>query len=419
MVLFLRSFFFIPCPPPSLGKTCGLFPLLVFRIPEVAEKRRKRRTSRRFTMDATLETIARWKTTTRGTSACKVLELNVRGKTVGEALVALQNSGHESLPTGAETSSTMTMVSIRSFSELFARELKSDLERPHEPGVSDAPRASGLDETDVAETLGVVTRETTSEDERKGASETIETRRSTFEKTLSLPASALMSFCREIKKKSPNTNWSECLESFRDDGVVFFADDDFDETTRRVVTAEDVVFFLGIEDVLRRAFDPACYDEKHLFDSCKSTYIVVRAEHASGCSVASCFGWLFERRADACVFVESACRVPGVESSHGVVVSEICIRDVVNLTPKSFQRIFATSAIDFARSKPKSAGACTRAFVGSHDGGVDDARETIAGYVRKKPDRLPRRFYLYIDGRIQAFTPVSLLATLLAADANR
>ena len=261
MVLFLRSFFFIPCPPPSLGKTCGLFPLLVFRIPEVAEKRRKRRTSRRFTMDATLETIARWKTTTRGTSACKVLELNVRGKTVGEALVALQNSGHESLPTGAETSSTMTMVSIRIFSELFARELKSDLERPHEPGVSDAPRASGLDETDVAETLGVVTRETTSEDERKGASETIETRRSTFEKTLSLPASALMSFCREIKKKSPNTNWSECLESFRDDGVVFFADDDFDETMRRVVTAEDVAFFLGIEDVLCRAFDPACYDE--------------------------------------------------------------------------------------------------------------------------------------------------------------
>ena len=55
---------------------------------------------------------------------------------------------------------------------------------------------------------------------------------------------------------------------------MFFADDDFDETTRRVVTAEDVVFFLGIENVLSRAFDPACYDEKHLFDSCKSTYIV-------------------------------------------------------------------------------------------------------------------------------------------------
>ena len=202
VVLFLRSFFFIPCPPPSLGTTYGLFPLLVFRIPEVAEKRRKRRTSRRFTMDTTLETIARWKTTTRGTSACKVLELDVRGKTVGEAFVALRNSGHESLPTGAETSSTMTMVSIRSFSGLFARELKkSDLERPHEPGVSDAPRASGLDEADVAETLGVVTRETTSEDERKGASETIETRRSTFEKTLSLPASALMPFLSRDQKE--------------------------------------------------------------------------------------------------------------------------------------------------------------------------------------------------------------------------
>ena len=111
VVLFLRSFFFNPFPPPSLGTTYGLFPLLVFRIPEVAEKRRKRHTSRRFTMDTTLETIARWKTTTRGTSACKVLELDVRGKTVGEAFVALRNSGHESLPTGAETSSTMTMVS--------------------------------------------------------------------------------------------------------------------------------------------------------------------------------------------------------------------------------------------------------------------------------------------------------------------
>ena len=32
-----------PFLPPSLGKTCGLFPLLVFRIPEVAEKRRTRR----------------------------------------------------------------------------------------------------------------------------------------------------------------------------------------------------------------------------------------------------------------------------------------------------------------------------------------------------------------------------------------
>ena len=38
VVLFLRSFFFNPFPPPSLGTTYGLFPLLVFRIPEVAEK---------------------------------------------------------------------------------------------------------------------------------------------------------------------------------------------------------------------------------------------------------------------------------------------------------------------------------------------------------------------------------------------
>ena len=43
VVLFLRSVFVIPIPPPSLSTTYGLSPLLVFRIPEVAEKRRKRR----------------------------------------------------------------------------------------------------------------------------------------------------------------------------------------------------------------------------------------------------------------------------------------------------------------------------------------------------------------------------------------
>ena len=374
-----------------------------------------------FAMDATLLTIARWKTATRGTSACKVLQLDARGKTVGEALETLRNSGHESLPTTcAETSETTSMVSVRSFFDLFVRELRSDLERPHEPGVSDAPRASGRDETDVAETLGVVVE--TSEDEREGATrETSETRLSTFEKMLSLPASALMPLCRQIEKKSPDTKWSECVESFRADGVVFFDADDLDETTRRVVTAEDVVFFLGVEHVLHRAFDPACYDENILFDSCKSTYIVVRVEHACT-TAANCFAWLFERGADACVFVESACRVPGANSnagasSHGVVVSELSIRDVIDLTPESFQRIFATSPIDFARAKPTKTGACARAFVGSHDGGVDGARETIDAFTRKKPERLPRRFYLYIDGRLRAFTPLTALETLLAADA--
>ena len=366
-------------------------------------------------MDATLLTIARWKTATRGTSACKVLQLDARGKTVGEALETLRNSGHESLPTRAETSEK-SMVSVRSFFHLFVRQLRRDLERPHEPGVSDAQRASGRDERDVAETLGIVVEmnEGTTRD-------TSETRLSTFGKMLSLPASALMPLCREIEKKSPHTKWSECVEIFRADGVVFFDADDLDETTLRVVTAEDVVFFLGVEHVLHRAFEPACYDESILFDSCKSTHIVVQVEYACT-TAANCFAWLFERGADACVFVESACRVPGADSnagasSHGVVVSELAIRDVIDLTPESFERIFTTTSIDFARAKPAKAGACARAFVGLHNSGVEGARETIDAFARKKPERLPRRFYLYIDGQLRAFTPLTALETLLAADA--
>ena len=108
---------------------------------------------------------------------------------------------------------------------------------------------------------------------------------------------------------------------------------------------------------------------------------------------------------------------------HGIESRRRRERDLHSRRRQFDAQIFPTHLRDvgnrFRAMEPKSAGACTRAFVGSHDGGVDDARETIAGYVRKKPDRLPRRFYLYIDGRIQAFTPVSLLATLLAADANR
>ena len=231
----------------------------------------------------------------------------------------------------------------------------------------------GLDEAEVAETLGVLTRETTSEDERKGRSG--QTRRGDRRlRRLSLPCVSVDAFLSRDQKEIAEHQLVWCLDN-EDDGLYsFFAGDDFDETTRRVVTAEDVVFFLGIENVLSRAFDPACYDEKHLFDSCKSTYIVARAEHASGCSVASCFGWLFDvaptRASSSRAHVDAR---RGIESRHRE-------RDLHSRRRQFDAQIFPTHLRN--HEKPKSAGACTRAFVGSHDGGVDDARGTICGKSR-------------------------------------
>ena len=378
-------------------------------------------------MNATLKDVGRWKRREYGVDACEVAVLNLHSMTVGDVVRAMRESGsclssgdaclvHETLPTtdGAQ-------ISIRALFKCFSRELEDELTKPLEPAYESGARADALvDEPNAAETVGLVHVEHRPTRVKNSKELAEDLPRNVLESTFDLPATRLADFASPLIACESDARWRDAIQELdeRDRHAIFFT---IDDDTHCVVTAEDIVHFLGVAETLRLAIGQ-CFDERVLFDTTQDTFIVVHQEHNYDITAADCFRWL-HREGDgvnACVFVESSFRVPGDThvDRHGHIICELSARDLLDLTPDNFDQIFKVDPVTYVSTKPRLRGTCRGVFVEGQSGtSSESARASIEKLAKKAPRRLPRRFYVIHRERVRAFTPLSLLRTIVACSA--
>jgi len=374
-------------------------------------------------MNATLRDIANWKRET-AIAERRVQTLDLHASRVGEVVELMRATGasnsnvcdasnaclvHESMPT-----TDGTLISIRSLFELFSRELADVLAGPSEPGLEDSAAAMDVcDEANSSETVGLVRSEhhASSRDERRALQNLP---RNVLESVFALPATRLAEFAQPLIDRDASEKWCDIIDLLneREQHAVFFKTD---EGTRSVVTAEDVVHFLGVEETLKRAVADDCFDEKVLFDTVQDSFIVVHQEHNVGITAADCFLWLQRENVNACVYVESSFRIPGLQDTRGHIICELSVRDVLDLTPDNFVDIFNVDPVAYVNSKPQVHGTCRAVFVeGVSGSSAHSARRADEKFAEKRPRRLPRRFYVVHEEKVRACTPLSILRTILA-----
>ena len=386
--------------------------------------------SDRRAMRATLRDIARWKREreARDTAVAErgVHTLDLHSSRVGEVVELMRATGggradacdasraclvHESMPT-----TDGKLISIRSLFELFSRELADVLAGPSEPGLEDSAAAMDVcDEANSSETVGLVRSEhhASSRDERRALQNLPS---NVLKSVFALPATRLAEFAQPLIESDASKRWTEALDLLdeREKHAIFFQTDD---GNRSVVTAEDIVHFLGVEETLKRAVSDDCFDEKILFDSVRETFIVVHQDHNVGITAADCFLWLQRENVNACVYVESSFRIPGLHDTRGHIICELSVRDVLDLTPDNFVDIFNVDPVAYVSSKPQLHGTCRAVFVeGVSGSSAHSARRAIEKFAEKQPRRLPRRFYVVHEEKVRACTPLSILRTILACE---
>ena len=376
-------------------------------------------------MNATLEDVGRWKRRTYGVAACELNVIDLHSMTIGDVVRTMRDSAsprwsgdaclvHETLPT-----TDGNQVSIRALFECFLRELDDELKKPLEPASEGGGHDALIDEMNASETVGLVHVDRCPGSLNNTKEFTGEYPRNVLESTFSLPATRLADFASPLIECDSDLKWRDAVNEF-DEGdkhAIFFT---IGESVHCVVTAEDIVHFLGVTETLRLAIG-RCFDERILFDSPQETFIVVHQEHNYELTAADCFRWLHREGegVNACVFVESSFRVPGDTHGdrHGHIICELSVRDMLDLSPENFDVIFKTDPVTYVCTKPRIKGTCRGVFVGTcKDTSAESARSSIEALARKSPTRLPRRFYVVHRERVRAFTPLSLLKTILASD---
>lgn len=385
-------------------------------------------------MDATLEDVQRWKMMNGRPTGVEAIDLHVAK--VRDVVERLRQTGareregvcdpmrdclvHESMPTTDER-----LIGIRSLFELFSRELSDALAGPAEPGMDDSAAGIAHDELDAAETVGLVRSEhgLGHDDDRLTDLNVDGSPQNVLETVFELPATRLDEFASPLTKCDSREKWRDAIKLLdeRDSHALFFSIEENDQCIECVVTAEDIIHFLGVEQTLHRAVG-ACFDESILFDSVRDTFIVVHQEHNFNITAADCFLWLRKEAVNAVVYVESSFwgRVPGEQDVHGHLLCELSIRDVLDLNPDNFVDIFNVDPVAYVSSKPRLHGVCRAVFVEGVSGSTtDSARRAIEKFAAKRPRRLPRRFYVIHDEHVRACTPLSILRTILCDASDR
>ena len=338
-----------------------------------------------------------------------ITHIDLHGATVGDVAEKLSASGHEQLPTLCGHS-----VSVSSLLTALANVTRETLATPAEPGACESEHGT-VSETRTAETVGLIReptedvharqkREHTREDEVQHAN--------VLETLYALPAVTTL----------PTSGKIECdatmllkdavdLMDERDRHAIFTT---LEDDVVCVVTAEDMLKFLGVADTLREVARSVEFDQLPVFETAKDTFLVVRQEHNYDLTAADVFTWIIERNVNAVVFIESAHRVPGERrpphDRRGHLLAEISRRDILDLDADNFAATFRQDPVDFVCSNAKKRrvpGACRSAFVET----VSDRRDALLRAADRNDIEtcLPRRFYVLQDDCIAAFTPLSIL----------
>ena len=358
---------------------------------------------------ATLGHVGRWKRRMMDTDDVAITHIDLHGATVGDVAEKLSASGHEQLPTLCGHS-----VSVSSLLTALANVTRETLATPAEPGACEGEHGT-VSETRTAETVGLIReptedvharqkREHTREDEVQHAN--------VLETLYALPAVTTL----------PTSGKIECdatmllkdavdLMDERDRHAIFTT---LEDDVVCVVTAEDMLKFLGVADTLREVARSVEFDQLPVFETAKDTFLVVRQEHNYDLTAADVFTWIIERNVNAVVFIESAHRVPGERrpphDRRGHLLAEISRRDILDLDADNFAATFRQDPVDFVCSNAKKRrvpGACRSAFVET----VSDRRDALLRAADRNDIEtcLPRRFYVLQDDCIAAFTPLSIL----------
>lgn len=367
---------------------------------------------RRDAIDAaTLGDVGRWKRRMMDIDDVAITHIDLHGATVGDVAEKLSESGHEQLPTMCGHS-----VSVSSVLTALANVTRETLATPAEPGACEGEHGGPVSETRTAETVGLIrepTEDAHARQKREHTREEEDVHANVLETLYALPAVTTL----------PTSDKIEC------DATMLLKDavDLMDERDRHaifttlendivcVVTAEDMLKFLGVADTLREVARSVEFDQLPVFETAKDTFLVVRQEHNYDLTAADVFTWIIERNVNAVVFIESAHRVPGERRpSHdrrGHLLAEIARRDILDVDADNFAAIFRQDPVDFVCSNPKKVpGACRSAFVET----VSDRRDALLRAADRDDIEtcLPRRFYVLQDDCIAAFTPLSILRSL-------
>ena len=335
-----------------------------------------------------------------------IMHIDLHGATVGDVAEKLSSSGHEQLPTLCGHS-----LSVSSLLTALANVTRETLATPAEPGACESEHGT-VSETRTAETVGLIRepmedfhtrqkREHTREDEVQHAN--------VLETLYALPAVTTLPTSEKIECNA-NMLLKDAVDLMdeRDRHAIFTTLDDI----VCVVTAEDILKFLGVANTLREVARSVEFDRLPVFETAKVTFLVVRQEHNDDLTAADIFTWIIERDVNAVVFIESAHRVPGerrpLHDRRGHLLAEISRRDILDLDADNFAAIFRQDPVDFVCSKKRRVpGACRSAFVET----VADRRDALLRAADRDDIEtcLPRRFYVLQDDCIAAFTPLSVL----------
>lgn len=335
-----------------------------------------------------------------------ITHIDLHGATVGEVAEKLSASGHEQLPTLCEHS-----VSVSSLLTALANVTRETLATPAEPGACEGEHGT-VSETRTAETVGLI-REPTEDVHTEHTLEDEVQHANVLETLYALPAVTTLPTSEKIECDATML-LKDAVDLMDERGrhAIFIT---LDDDIVCVVTAEDMLKFLGIADTLREVARSVEFDQLPVFETVKDTFLVVRQEHNYDLTAADVFTWIIERNVNAVCFIESAHRVPGERrpphDRRGHLLAEISRRDILDLDADNFAAIFRQDPVDFVCSNPKKVpGACRSAFVET----VSDRRDALLRAADRDDIEtcLPRRFYVLQDDCIAAFTPLSILRSL-------
>lgn len=336
-----------------------------------------------------------------------ITHIDLHGATVGDVAEKLSKSGHEQLPTLCGHS-----VSVSSVLTALANVTRETLATPAEPGACEGEHGGPVSETRTAETLGLI-REPTEDVHTEHTLEDEVQHANVLETLYALPAVTTLPTSEKIECDA-TTLLKDAVDLMdeRDRHAIFIT---LDDDIVCVVTAEDMLKFLGIADTLREVARSVEFDQLPVFETVKDTFLVVRQEHNYDLTAADVFTWIIERNLNAVCFIESTHRVPGERrpphGRRGHLLAEISRRDILDLDADNFAAIFRQDPVDFVCSNPKKVpGACRSAFVET----VSDRRDALLRAADRDDIEtcLPRRFYVLQDDCIAAFTPLSILRSL-------
>jgi len=359
---------------------------------------------------ATLGDVGRWKRRMMDTDDVAITHIDLHGATVGDVAEKLSSSGHEQLPTLCGHS-----VSVSSLLTALANVTRETLATPAEPGACESERGTES-ETRTAETVGLIrepTEDVHAQQKREHMREDEEVHANVLETLYALPAVTTLPTSEKIECDATMLlkDAVELMDE-RDKHAIFTTL--YDDIVC-VVTAEDILKFLGVADTLRDVARSVEFDQLPVFETSKDTFLVVRQEHNYDLTAADVFTWIIERNVNAVVFIESAHRVPGERrpphDRRGHLLAEISRRDILDLDADNFAAIFRQDPVDFVCSNPKKVpGACRSAFVET----VWDRRDALLRAADRDDIEtcLPRRFYVLQDDFIAAFTPLSIVRSV-------